>query len=216
MEKILSFLKDLKANNNREWFTANKKKYESARKTFEDLLNRLIPEIQKIDPSIGTPTAKECMFRIYRDVRFSKDKSPYKTNMGAYIAQGGRKGMHAGYYLHLEPGGSFLAGGVHMPPGDVLKKLRHEIMYNIDEFKSIIENPEFKKHFEEFYGEKLSRPPQGFPADFPEIDLLKYKSYTVVNSFDAAVLNQDQFIKHAISVYSSLYPFNRFLNRGLD
>lgn len=215
MQNILYFLADLKENNNREWFQANKKRYESAKKEFEDFLNLLIPEIRKFDPSIGSLTAKECMFRIYRDIRFSKDKRPYKTNMGGYITKGGRKGMHAGYYIHTEPGMSFLAGGVHMPPPDILKKLRLEIMYNIDEFKSIMNDKGFRKYFDELYGEKLKRPPKDFPGDFPDIDLLKYKSYTVVSGFDPSGQSNEELVSYAAKVFRELYPFNRFLNRAL-
>ena len=141
MKTILDFLTNLKANNNRDWFNENRNLYDDAKSDFESLINRLIPAIYNFDPDIGTLSAKQCVFRIYRDVRFSKDKSPYKTNMGGFIARGGRKGGFAGYYLHIDPQQSFIAGGMHMPPPNILKKVRQEILYNIDEFKSIIHLP---------------------------------------------------------------------------
>lgn len=216
MKTILDFLTAVKANNNREWFNANKAQYLEAKDIFEAFVNQLIPEIRKFDPEIGTLTAKDCVFRIYKDVRFSKDKSPYKTNMGAFITRGGRKGGYAGYYIHLDPDQSFIAGGNHMPTPENLKKIRQEIMYNIDEFKGIIDNPGFKKTYGQLDGEKLSRPPKDFPADFPDIDLLKFKTFTVAHSIDNKVILQKDFSKYVIKTFKELFPLNRFLNKALS
>ena len=136
-KNILLFLNELKNNNNRDWFHANKPKYNEAKVEFENYINNLIPEIGKFDNEIKHLEAKECIFRIFRDVRFSKDKSPYKPNFGAYIVKGGKKSGNAGYYLHIEPENSFLGGGIYMPPSNILKAIRIEIYENIDEFKSI-------------------------------------------------------------------------------
>ena len=216
MKDVLNFLTDLSKNNNREWFNANKDSYLQARETFDGMVNRLIPGIRKFDPEIGPLTAKDCVFRIYRDVRFSKDKSPYKTNMGGFITKGGRKGGFAGYYLHIDPQQSFIAGGNHMPPPDRLKKIRQEILYNIDEFKGIINGAGFKKTFGSIDAEKLSRPPKDFPADFPDIDLLKFKSYTVVHPINPEVITEAEFEALILKTFKELYPFNRFLNRALE
>jgi uncharacterized protein (TIGR02453 family) len=216
MKKVIDFLSELKLNNNREWFEANKKQYEAAKTEFEGLLNKLIPLIYKFDPEIGLLTAKDCVFRIYRDVRFSKDKSPYKTNMGGYINKGGRKGLYAGYYVHIEPGSSMLAGGIYMPPPDVLKKARQEIYYHSDEFKGILNNKEFKKIFRQMEEDKLSRPPKDFPADFKDIDLLKYKSYTVVHAINDEIITGADFVGYTRNVFNVLFPFNNFINRGLE
>ena len=124
---IINFLKDLEQNNNREWFQANKVHYDTAKAEFETFINSLIPAIAKFDDSVKLITAKECIFRIFRDVRFAKDKSPYKTNFGAFIAKGGRKNHGPGYYFHLQPGECFLSGGVWMPSPDIMKKIRQEI-----------------------------------------------------------------------------------------
>lgn len=216
MKTILDFLSGLSENNNREWFNEHKSDYTRAKEDFEALINRLIPEIRKFDPAIGPVTAGDCVFRIYRDVRFSKDKSPYKTNMGGFITKGGRKGGYAGYYLHIDPAESFIAGGNHMPAPDRLKKIRQEIFYNIREFKGILENPSFKKTFGTIDAESLSRPPKDFPADFPDIDLIKFKSYTVVHGMDKKTILSHDFEEYTIRVFRELYPLNRFLNKALD
>jgi uncharacterized protein (TIGR02453 family) len=216
MKTVLEFLKGLKGNNTREWFEANRKGYEAAKGEFEKMLNELIPEIYSFDPQIGILTAKDCVFRIYRDVRFSKDKSPYKTNMGGYICKGGRKGMFAGYYVHVEPGMSMLAGGIYMPPPDVLKKVRQEVYYNAEVFKGILNGKEFKKTFRVMEDDKLSRPPKDFPADFKDIDLLKYKSYTVMHGVTDETLVGKNLPDYMVKVFKVMQPFNQFLNRGLE
>jgi len=215
MKSILDFLILLAKNNNRDWFNAHKAQYLEAKNTFEAFINRLIPEIHKFDPEIGSLTARDCVFRIYRDVRFAKDKSPYKTNMGGFISQGGRKGGYAGYYLHIDQEQSFIAGGNHMPAPDRLKKIRQEIMYNIDEFKDIIGKPGFKEIYKAIEGEKLIRPPKDFPADSPDIDLLKFKSYTVIHRIDNKVIENNNFENYVLRVFKELYPLNRFLNKAL-
>jgi uncharacterized protein (TIGR02453 family) len=216
MNHVLDFLKELKENNNREWFNDNRQKYEAAKAEFEGLINKLIPLIRGFDPSIGTLTAKQCVFRIYRDVRFSKDKSPYKTNMGGFMSKGGRKGIYSGYYVHIEPGKSFLGGGIYMPQSDVLKKVRQEIFYNIEEYRKIINDPSFKKTFTQMEGEKLKRPPKDFPPDFPDIDLLKYKSYVVLHEVKDTDVSGNNFAGHIIDVFKTMYPLNKFLNKALD
>ncbi len=216
MQAVLDFLTDLKQNNNREWFQENKKRYEKAKADFENLLNGIIPGIYAFDPAIGPLTAKDCVFRIYRDVRFSKDKSPYKTNMGGFIARGGRKGAFAGYYFHIAPDESMIAGGIYMPPADVLKKARQEIYYHAEEFKRILNDKEFKKTFVLMEEDKLIRPPKDFPADFPDIDLLKYKSYTVFHSLPDKVLLSKNLQEYAVKIFKVMYPFNNFINRGLE
>jgi len=216
MKNVLDFLKELKDNNDREWFNNNRKKYDAAKTEFEALINKLIPMIYDFDPEIGTLTAKQCVFRIFRDVRFSKDKSPYKTNMGGFMSKGGRKGQYSGYYVHVEPGKSFLGGGLYMPQSDALKKIRQEIFYNVDEYKKIISNSSFKKTFTQMEGEKLKRPPKDFPPDFPDIDLLKYKSYVVLHEVKDNVILGKNFEDYIIDVFKTMHPLNRFLNKALD
>jgi uncharacterized protein (TIGR02453 family) len=215
--EIISFLNDLKANNNREWFHANKKRFESARAGFESFAGKLIPAVAAFDSSIRIVPAKDCLFRIFRDTRFSHDKTPYKTNFGAFIAPGGRKSSGPGYYFHIEPGDCFLAGGVYMPPPALLKAMRAEIYYNVSEFKEIINKPAFRKFFGEVQTyEKLTRPPKDFPKDFPDIELLKHKSYIVVHAFDENQLDKPGFFSHTVTVFKGMLPFNRFLQRAAD
>ena len=215
-KSTLQFLHLLKENNNRDWFNENKSLYEDAKLDFEHLVDTLIPLIQNIDPRIVNLTSKQTTFRIYRDIRFSKDKTPYKPYFGSYIAPGGRKSIYCGYYLHIGPGESMLAGGAYHPQGLQLKKLRSEIYYNLNEYESIINNHEFRKTFGQVEGDQLKRPPKDFPADFPDIDLLKFKSYTVMHAVDSKVVLNADFEDHVIRTFRELYPLNRFLNRALE
>jgi uncharacterized protein (TIGR02453 family) len=211
-KKTFDFLVQLKENNNRDWFQANKAWYEESKKYFEEFVSSLISEINRFDPGIGLMDPKSAVFRIYRDVRFSKDKSPYKTNMGAHIVEGGKKSGNAGYYFHLEPGGSFLAGGAHMPLPDKLRILRKEIYVNIEEFLGIIKEKGFHQYFGDLMNEKLVRPPKDFPADFPHIELLKYKGYTVWKHLsDDQVLGQD-LLKELGKGFRIMKPFIDFIN----
>ncbi len=212
----ISFLQKLIESNNREWFNENKMLYEDARKIIVVFVESLIEEISLFDKAVLGLEAKNTIFRIYRDVRFSKDKTPYKTAFGSYIAPGGRKSAKAGYYLHIEPGNSFLAGGMHSPPKEQLAKVRQEIFYNSTEFKAIIGTKEFKQNFETVKGEKLKRPPKGFPADFAEIELLKHKDFIVINKLtDAFVLSED-FLENSVKLFKEMKSFNDFLNRAID
>ena len=179
MKTILNFIKDLKANNNREWFNENKAKYEEAKKQFEAYVDILIMKIKEFDQFVDVNAAKECTFRIYRDARFSKNKEPYKPNFGAYIAKGGRKSEYAGYYIHLESGASFAGGGVYCPQAKVLKSVREDIYQDASTFKKIINKPTFKSVFPKMYGDKLKTAPRGFDKNFADIGLLNFKSYTV-------------------------------------
>ena len=145
MKEVFSFLKDLSANNDREWMQSNKKRYENARKEVSTFVAQLIESIGEFDSGIVGLQPKDCLFRINRDIRFSKDKRPYKTNFGAAITEGGKKLPNPTYYIHMEPGKSMMACGIYMPEADTLKKIRQEIDYNAGELKKIIDNPTFKK-----------------------------------------------------------------------
>jgi uncharacterized protein (TIGR02453 family) len=213
---ILQFLTQLKENNNREWFHANKALYDVAKADFEAFITLLIPEIAKFDDSVRFISAKDCIFRIFRDVRFAKDKSPYKTNFGAFISKGGRKNHGPGYYLHVEPGESFLAGGVWMPDPDTMKKIRQEFYYNIDEIKGILNEKTFKKHFDgidDWDRQKLA--PREFPKDFPDIELLKNRSFTVSHKLDFAQIAEKDLLATIIKVYKIAHPYNVFLGRAI-
>ena len=212
-DRLINFLNQLKKNNNRDWFNDHKKEFVELKEQFESFINQLIPKIKQLDGFNGSLAAKDCIFRIYRDVRFSKNKVPYKTHFGAYIADGGRKSPFAGYYVHIEPNGSFAGGGVYHPESTVLKELRYEIMDRTDEFKNIISASGFKKVFPEIYGEKLKSAPRGFPKDFEDIDLLKLKSYALVHVIDDKTIKSSGFEDYLLNLYKVANPFNSFFNK---
>lgn len=211
---VLKFLKDLQKNNNREWFNASKKRYEEAKAEFDRFVNALIQEIANFDASLRFVEAKDCQFRIYRDVRFSKNKEPYKTNFGAWMTQEGRKSPGPGYYFHLAPDEQFLSGGIHMPDSDLLKRIRQEIYYNHAEFRAIMDHKTFRKYFNGIdEWDKAKLPPRDFPADFPDIDLLKNRSYTVSWAYNEKQLYTPAFFKTAVTVFKAMMPYNDFLRK---
>jgi uncharacterized protein (TIGR02453 family) len=216
-KETFQFLRQLKLNNDKAWFDANRTLYTQLRNNFETFISVVIAEIGKFDREAAQTTAKASLFRINRDIRFSNDKLPYKTNFGAFIARGGRKGINSGYYIHIEPGECFLAGGIYMPSGPMLKAIREEIFENISEFKEIIRAPAFIRHFGDRIGEdKLKSAPRGFPKDFPDMDYLKYKSYTVLKSEPDSVYQKTDFIEEVKSVFQAMAPFNNFLNHAVE
>ncbi len=210
------FLTGLKMNNNREWFNTNKSKYIEAKEEFEKFVGALISEIKEIDNSIGEQEAKNCVFRIYKDVRFSKNKEPYKTNFGAVIAKGGRKSPYAGYYFHFEPGGSFMGGGIYMPQPDILRAIRNAIYNDSSHLKKIINNRNFKNTFGEIHGEKLKSYPRGFNKYFEDIELIKYKHYTVIKEVDDDFWFNQDMIKNILKIVEAQYNFNKYLNSIID
>lgn len=213
--KVFDYLKQLKSNNNREWFNDNKSLYNEARASFEASIEQFIQIVSEVDPDIGSLTAKECIFRIYRDTRFAKDKTPYKINMGGFVVKGGRKSPLAGYYLHVEPGASMIAGGIYCPPSDILKAVRREIYNFTDEYKAIINDPNFKTVFSERFEDKLKMAPKGFPKDFEDIELLKYKSFAPLHSASDEELMSDDALQNIRHIIATLEPHNRFINRGI-
>lgn len=215
MHTVYNFLKDLCVNNNREWFDENRDRYKEAKQEFESIVAFLIQEVALFDKTVKDLNPKECVFRIFRDTRFSKDKTPYKTNFGAFLVPGGKKCSRAGYYLHIEPDNSFIAGGIHMPPGSVLKQVRQNVFDNTEEFKAIINNDIFKDTFGKMGGDKLKTSPRDFPKDFADIDLLRYKSYTVWDLVSDEVILEPDFLKRVIQEFKILEEFNVFLNKNL-
>ncbi|HET6228407.1 MAG TPA: DUF2461 domain-containing protein [Bacteroidia bacterium] len=213
----LTFLKNLNKHNNKDWFDANRDAYEEAKTNFIEFVEELILGLAKFDPSVKHQEAKKCVFRINRDVRFSKDKSPYKNNFGASISPGGKKAATPGYYFHLQPGASFLAGGMWQPEPPHLNAIRQEIDYNADEFKKIISSKPFKTYFGGLSEEdKLKTVPKGYDKAHPQIELLKHKSFIVVHDLaDKIVLGKD-FQKHCLAVCKAIHPMNVFLRRAID
>jgi uncharacterized protein (TIGR02453 family) len=218
IENMLQFLGELNKNNNREWFAENKAWYDQVRSDFETLSKNLIIEISKFDEEIKHVEVKECIFRIYKDIRFSKDKTPYKTHFGVFIASdGGRKSQRAGYYLHLDPAGCFVSMGVWCPNPNLLKALRQSVFDNIDELNEIRTKPEFSQYFNSFYEEdKLKTVPRGFPKDFQDAELLKLKHYLIDFKLDDSILKMEDFLPHIAGIMKCAYPFNQFLNYTVE
>ena len=214
-KETLNFLSTLEINNNREWFNENKQLYLEAKANVENVVNEVISEVAEFDSSVERLEAKNCIFRIYKDTRFSEDKTPYKTNLGASLVEKGPKTLnHAGYYIHFEPGKSFLAGGVYMTEPKNLKAIRETISSDGDAFLKILNKKSFKDVLE-LQGTKLVKVPQGFDKEDPMGDYLKFKQFTVFHPLsDADVLDKD-FVKNTVKVLKEIYPFNRFLNEAI-
>ena len=219
MQKVLEFLKDLAENNNKPWFDENRDKYLEAKKEIETFTIKLIQEFGESEPSIANLEAKECLFRINRDVRFSKDKSPYKTNFGISINPGGKKSDLAGYYIHIEPGKSFVGGGMWMPMPEQLGKIRQEIDYNLEQFEELIKAPAFKKQYGTLNSGKeisLVRVPKGYEADSPAAEYLKLKSFTATKPLPDNTIASKEFIEHCTTAFKALKPLIGFLNQGIQ
>lgn len=208
-----SFLRNLKKNNDRGWFSENKEKYTAAQQNVLEFVEELLAEMSKFDENFARMDAKKTLFRIYRDTRFSKDKSPYKTNFGASINGIGKKDGGAGYYLHISPGECFTAAGVYRCEPKKLKDLRKEISVNADEFKSIIQDKNFRNF--EFNNEKLSRVPQGFEKDDPMAEYLKMKHVVVSQNIKDEDLMNTESVKFVAENFRKMSKFVDFLNASL-
>jgi len=212
LKPVLDFLSDLKGHNNKAWFEEHRSAYDTARTNFENFVDQLISEYRRID-DLGGITAKDCIMRIYRDTRFSKDKSPYKTNMGATIAAGGKKSTSLGYHLHMQPQDETLvAGGLYMPTPEQLARFRKAIDQDAAPFKAIIDDKEFKKYFGTLEGEKIKTVPQGYTRDHPEIELLRFKQVVVVHRLSDEMVLSSKFRTHVIKTFTAMKPFLDYLN----
>jgi len=214
--ETITFLKRLGRNNNREWLQTRKSDFEAAKDDFARFVADLIGRISKFDPKIGGLLPESCTFRIYRDVRFSKDKKPYKTNFGAYLSAGGRKSAAPGYYFHLEPGKCFLAAGKYNPePGELLQ-IRTAIAKHTDEFLKILKTRDFQKCFGEIHGQKLKTAPKGFPKDHPAIEFLKLKNFLAYHELhdDKFVLSKE-FPTYVAGAFKETKPLVDFLRQAL-
>ncbi len=218
MDLLLKFLKKLKSNNNREWFEKHRPEFDEARTIFQDFCEQVISGIRKFDKQIGPDiTAANSTFRIYRDVRFSKDKTPYKTHMSASINPGGKKSVTAGYYLHIQPGESFIAGGVWMPEPVMLQAIRQEIDYQPQDLMKILRSATFKKYFKGFDEEgKLKTVPKGYDKDHPHIDLLRNRHFIVSHEFSDKVLLSEKSLQHVVSGFKAMYPLMQYLRTAQD
>jgi uncharacterized protein (TIGR02453 family) len=215
----LKFLKDLKKNNNKPWFEKNKSVYLDAKEDADRFVGQLIERLGKIDPDIAPLQSKDCTYRIYRDVRFSSDKTPYKVHMGAYLNKGGKKTPTAGYYFHLQPGGKSMAGGgLWMPMPPELNKVRQEIDYNVNEWTKIVGSRPFKQHYPDGLDqdEILSRPPKGYDAGNPAIEYIKLKSFVVTRPIPDETLTSRSLLKEVTNAFGAMKEFVAFLNRALE
>lgn len=210
------FLAQLKTHNNKIWFDKHRDEYEEIRAGLISFVDELIKEISKFDKNLSTLAPKSCIFRINRDVRFSKDKSPYKSNLAASFTDGGKKSPKAGYYFHIMPGDCFLGGGIWHPEPDALKKVRQEIDYNAKDFIKIINKPSFKKIFGKLdEGDKMVNAPKEYSKDNPNLDLLKFKSYVFSASLTEADFLSMNGPKKVAAIFKELSPFINFLNQAI-
>ena len=218
-KEALQFLEDLIANNNTEWMHANKKRYENYKKDYHCYIATVLAEMKPLDKTLETLEVKNCTFRINRDIRFSKDKSPYKTNMGIWFTQNKKSKNSPGYYIHFEKGNSFIAGGVWCPEPDQLKKIRKEIEFFHDDLEKIVNDKTFKKEYSAITHDdsnSLKNAPKGFDPNHPAIEFLKLKSFTASQKVDDEIFTQPDFSKKIAEKLMALKPMNDFLKRALE
>ncbi|WP_025761702.1 DUF2461 domain-containing protein [Dyadobacter tibetensis] len=214
-QNTLNFLSDLAEHNEREWFQENRPRYEEAKADFETLISNLIDRIGKIQ-ELGPLQPKDCIFRINRDIRFSKDKSPYKLHFSAGIGPGGKGAGRVDYYLQIQPGGqSLLGGGMWNPTTEQLARYRQEVDYNAKEFKTIIENKAFRAYFPEIHGATLKTAPKGYPKDHPEIELLKRKALFFAHNFSDQEILLPDFLDRVMEGIVILKPYCDYMNYTL-
>jgi uncharacterized protein (TIGR02453 family) len=216
MKEIFNFLTNLAANNNKEWFDVNKETYQQAMQKIGVITQLLVSEIRTFDPLVPLLEVKDCVYRIYRDVRFSKDKTPYKTYFGIHISRMKKQGGHPGYYFHIQPGESFISAGIYMPSGEFLKAIRDDIYYRAPEFIEIIENEDFKNNFSFFDNDKLKTNPKGYPADFAHIDLLRNKSFAPYTKLSDEQLLSEDILPRIVESYRKMYHVNKFLYEAIE
>lgn len=218
-KESLQFLDDLKKNNNRDWFQDNKKRYEIFKKDYHQLVSDFLDVMKPLDPSLELLEVKNCTFRINRDIRFSKDKSPYKAHLGVWMSTGAKGANRAGYYVHIEKGASFIAGGFYSPEAEDLKKVRKEIAFFHEDLEAILADKKFKKEFGSLdinETNSLKSMPRGYEKDHPAIDFLKLKSFTATQKYDIAEVTQKDFVVKMSKKLIALKPLNEFINRALD
>ncbi len=213
-KETVQFLGDLRKNNDREWFNKNKGRFFAAHDDFVRFVQSLIEKVASFDRSVSGLDAKDRVFRIYRDIRFSRDKSPYKTHFGAVLHGKGTQCGVAGYYLHLEPGNTFLAGGVHMQEPGHLKAIRRALSRNGTAFLKIVQDAKFRKLFT-LEGERLVRVPQGLDNEDPMAEYLKYKDLVIRHSMNDKDVLSARFATSCSNVFKAMVPFNTFLNTAI-
>jgi uncharacterized protein (TIGR02453 family) len=230
-KRILKYLRQLMANNNRVWFLEHKQEYDAIRANFEEGVQQAIGRIASFDPTIAHLSVKECTYRFNRDTRFSNDKSPYKNHLGAYIAAHGKKALHGGYYLHLEPGHCLVACGNYWLPTNILTSCRNEIMGNTDEWLKCVESPEFLKYFgrvdapedmptwdqpQGFGLDRLKTCPSGFPRDWEHVEYLRQKDYCCWHRVDDSFFQGDKWLDEMEKMMRAAKPMMDMMNSVID
>lgn len=212
---LLAFLTKLSKNNNKEWFDANKKEYEILRKEWISFVGECINGVSAFDPAVAALDPKKCIFRINRDIRFSADKSPYKNNFGMSLNPNGKSDGFCGYYLHIQPGNCFVAGGAYAPFPDKLAAIRQEVDYNFPAFQKIVTAKAFKAQFGALSGDKLVRPPKGYDTENPAIEFLKHKDFIAQQKLTDKEICDPAFMKTLLKSTRTMKPLIDFLNVAL-
>ena len=218
-KEALQFLEDLIANNNTEWMHANKKRYDNYKKDYHSFIASILAEMKPLDPSLETLEVKNCTFRINRDIRFSKDKSPYKTNMGVWMSQDKNRKNAPGYYIHFEKGNCFIAGGVWCPEPSELKQIRKEIEFFHDDLEAVLSDKKFTSEFsglDKSEGNVLKKAPKDFDPNHPAIEFLKLKSFTASHKINENDFTDKDFSKKIAKQLIALKPMNDFLKRAME
>ena len=218
LKPLFTFLTGLAKHNDRPWFQERKATYDDLRARFEEDVEFWFQELKKIDPELAGPQGRKSVFRIYRDVRFSKNKDPYKTHFSVYFTASAGKEVDApGYYLQLGPNGqTLIAGGLYQPDKTQLAAIRQEIDYHADELKALLAAPDFQRCFGALGGDRLKKAPAGYALDHPEIELLKHRSFVAAHELpDAAVLGHVDFRAHVVEVFRAMVPLAQFLRRAV-
>lgn len=215
-KESLQFIDDLTANNNRDWFLDNKKRYEKFKTDYQNLVAEFLAEMKPLDPSLELLEVKNCTFRINRDIRFSKDKTPYKNHLGIWMSSGAKGANRAGYYIHIGKNESFIAGGFYSPEAEDLKKVRKEIAFFYDDLEEIVSEKAFKKIYEKLdTSNSLKNAPKDYEKDHPAIEFLKLKSFTATQKFEYNEATKSDFVKKTVEKLILLKPLNDFINRAL-
>lgn len=232
IKMIMAFLRNVAANNNREWFQEHRHEYEEARADFEQGVAKAIGRIAEFDPSVAHLTVKDCTYRFYRDTRFSQDKSPYKDHFGAYISARGKKSLHGGYYLHVQPDGCLVACGSYWLPTNILTSCRNEIMGNEEEWLRCVESDEFQRYYgcdlapctereswetkQGFGLERLKTCPAGFPRDYEYVKYLRLKNYCCWHRVSDAFFEGDRWLAKMVPMLQAAKPMQDFINAVID
>lgn len=216
LNTILSFLDDIAQNNTREWFAANRSRYDEARTIFSEIVRGLLVRLSQFDNSISHLDVKDCVYRFYRDTRFSQDKAPYKRHFGAFVSARGRKSLHGGYYLHLQPGENMLAGGTWHQPSNILREVRYSIVEDLATYRHIVEKPEFRQCFPILGYDSLKTMPKGFSKDFAYPEYIRPKVYSCFANIDNSFFDSADWLDEVARRFEVSKPFIDFINDTID